>query len=112
MADFTSYFLKEWRYHDGVWSHWSRWQLFQTPAGVATTNNCLESFNKQIKQVYTQYKVGSVYIFLLIVLQKLINQQSYQPKEFCMYRSPEFEVIKKANEIVDSGIHFLAKDDK
>jgi len=70
--------------------------IVQTPAGVATTNNCLESFNKQIKQVYTQYKVGSVYSFLLIVLQKLINQQSYQPKEFCMYRSPEFEVIKKA----------------
>ena len=76
LNEFTTYFLKEWCYHNNQWSRWSRWQLFQTTAGVTITNNCLESFNKQIKSVYTSYQVVSVYQFLLIVIQKIINQHS------------------------------------
>ena len=66
--------MKEWCYHNGEWSRWVRWQLFQTPAGIATTNCCIESFNKQIKLVYTQYSSLAVYQFLLIIMQKLIER--------------------------------------
>ena len=81
--------------------------MFQTSAGIATTNNCIESFNKQVKNVYTGYEIVTVYHFLLIVMQKIINQHSYQPKQFCLYRSTDFDMITKANEIVDTGIPFL-----
>ena len=81
-------------------------KFFQTPAGVAKTNNPIESFNKQIKIVYTNYELYSIHQFLLIVLQKVINQYSYQPKDFCYYRSPCYDTIKKANEICDDDLSF------
>ncbi len=76
---FRDYFFKEWCYHNNEWSRLSCCQLFQTPAGVATTNNPIESFNKTIKSVYTIYEIATVYSFLLTIMQKLINQYSYQP---------------------------------
>ncbi len=107
LTEFEKYFIKEWCYHDGQWSRFWRWQLFQTPAGVASTNNCLESFNKQIKNVYTNYQTVSLYQFLLIVIEKLINLHSYRPKPYCFYREPDYDMILKANEIVDLNIQFV-----
>ena len=48
LNELTIYFFKEWVCHNETWSSWSLWQIFQTPAGVAKTNNPIESFNKQI----------------------------------------------------------------
>ena len=107
LNEFSLYFFKEWCYHNNEWSRWWRWQIFQTPAGVAKTNNPMESFNKQIKSVYTNYELYTVHQFLLIVMQKLINQFSYQPKEFCFFRAPHFDVIKKANEICNDDSCFI-----
>ena len=100
---FSSYFIKEWCFHNNEWSRFFRWQFFHTPCGVATTNNCLESFNKQIKNVYTQNEIHTVYHFILIIMQKIINQYSYAPKEFLLYRAPDFDIIKEANKICDNN---------
>ena len=90
-----------------TWSRFSLWQIFQTPAGVAKTNNPIESFYKQIKSVYTNYELHSIHQFMLIVLQKLINQYSYKPKDFCFFRSPCQETIKKANEICNEELSLI-----
>ena len=103
---FKDYFFKEWCYHNNEWSRFSCWQLFQTPAGIATTNNPIESFNKTIKSVYTMYEITTVYSFLLTIMQKLINQYSYQSKEFKFYREPTFDQIKLANEIADDEFSY------
>ena len=81
--------------------------MFHTSAGVATTNCCIESFNKIVKDVYTKGQVKIVLNFLLVVMQKIINQYSYQPKDFCLYREPDYDTIKEANLICDGPIPFL-----
>ena len=75
-------------------------------AVISTTNNPIESFNKTIKSVYTMYEIATVYSFLLTIMQKLINQYSYQPKEFKFYREPTFDQIKLANEIADDEFSY------
>jgi Tfp pilus assembly protein PilX len=60
-----------------------------------------KSFNKQIKFVYTGYELYTVCKFLDICFDKLINQFSCQPKEFCFYRPPTFDMIVKANRILE-----------
>ena len=32
------------------------WQIFNNPAGYATTQNPEESFNKQVKEIYTEFE--------------------------------------------------------
>ena len=44
---------------------------------------------------------------MTIILEKIINQFSYQSKEFKYYREPDFSVIKSANKIVDEKTHFV-----
>ena len=39
-------------------------------------------------------------------MQKLINQFSYQPQEFCFNRSSTFDMIKKTNETRDDYSDF------
>jgi hypothetical protein len=107
LSSFHQYFIKQWCYHDGQWSRVHRWQIFQTPHGAAATNNPVESFNKEIKSVYTKGSILNVYSFLLIVLQRIINQYSFQPKPFKWYREPDFDVIDKANQLVREQFHFV-----
>ena len=107
LNEFSLYFFKEWLYHNNEWSRWSRWQLFQRPVGVACTNNPIESYNKQIKSVYTNYEVYSVYQFLLIIMHRLINQSFYQPKQLKFYREPSRDMINEANIIANDESSFL-----
>ena len=72
---------------------------FSYTGGVENTNNPIELFNKLINKVYTNFKLYSVYQFILILLQKLINQYSYQSKEFSYYHSLCYETIQKAIKI-------------
>ena len=51
--------------------------------------------NSSIKSVYTNYELYTVHQLLLIVMQKLIDQFSYQSKEFCFLRTTNFDVIKR-----------------
>ncbi len=51
LENFKQYFIKQWLQGD-----FCNWQLFITPPGYATTNNCEESFNFQIKETYTEFE--------------------------------------------------------
>jgi hypothetical protein len=51
LSSFYSYFHEQW-----VNSIFCNWQLYSRAPGFATTNNTIESFNKQIKQSFTKYE--------------------------------------------------------
>ena len=61
---------------------------------------------------FTNYELYSIHQFLLIVLQKVINQYSYQPNDFCYFRSPCYKTIKKANEICNDEFSFVKTNEK
>jgi hypothetical protein len=99
LKEFQDYFWKEW-----VTGRFNKWQIWNTPCpGVATTNSCIESFNKQVKFVYTGYELYSIVQFGDICFDKIVNHYSVQPKEFKFYREPTYDMIVKANEILTNG---------
>jgi hypothetical protein len=99
LKEFQDYFWKEW-----VTGRFNKWQIWNTPSpGVATTNSCIESLNKQVKFVYTGYELYSIVQFGDICFDKLVNHYSVQPKEFKYYREPTYDMIVKANEILTNG---------
>ena len=36
-----------------------------------------------------------------------VNLHSYRPKQYCFYREPDYDMIVKANEIVDLNMQFI-----
>ncbi len=48
LKSFHSYFEKQW-----IKSKFNKWSVFHSPPGFTTTNNPIESFNKTIKQFFT-----------------------------------------------------------
>ena len=99
VIEFKDYFWSEW-----VDGRFKNWQIWNTPCpGVATTNSCIESFNKQLKFVYTGYELYTLSKFLDICFDKLINQYSCQPKDFCYYRPPTFDMIVQANNMLTTN---------
>ena len=48
---FKEYFIKQW-----LEPPLNNWQLFNTPPGFATTQNPEESFNKQVKLIFTEFE--------------------------------------------------------
>ncbi|RNA18351.1 hypothetical protein BpHYR1_018328, partial [Brachionus plicatilis] len=71
LHDFRAYFEKEW-FSVRFW----RWQLFHVPQGYAITNSCLESYNKLIKLLYTNYISYTIHEMLKIVMTKVVNYHS------------------------------------
>lgn len=102
LITWRDYFYGQW-----IYSNFNAWQFFHSPAGIATTNSCIESFNRIIKYVYTDYELYSVAMFLKIVIEKMINTYTVAPKEFKYYREPSIDMIEMANKIIDSNINFI-----
>ena len=99
LKEFEDYFWNEW-----VVGRFNKWQIWNTPCpGIATTNSCIESFNKQVKFVYTGYELYSMLQFADICMDKIINHYSVQPKEFCFYRQPTYDMIVRANDILSTN---------
>ena len=61
-------------------------QIFHTPPDLAATNNPIESFNKQIKSVFSNYTCTSLFEFLKCLLEELIPYYSISQYEFSLER--------------------------
>lgn len=83
LADFVAYVIPQW--FEGPFSNW---QIFKSPPGFAATNNPLESFNKIIKDQFTNYDEQPLLAFIGIVITHLIPFYSRSEKEFLFYRIP------------------------
>ena len=51
LQKFKQYFIDQW-----LNGSFNNWQIFNTPAGYSTTQNPEESFNGQIKEVFTEFE--------------------------------------------------------
>ncbi len=54
-TEFALYFHKQW-----VEGRFNKWKVFNSPAGCATTNNSLESFNTMLKKCFMDHKCCKV----------------------------------------------------
>ena len=64
------------------------WQVWRSPPGFVNTNNPLESFNKIIKEQFTNYNSHPILAFSNIVMVHLITFYSINEKVFLCYRIP------------------------
>ena len=96
----VAYFNKQWLEN----IRFNNWQMFHVPPGYPNTNNPIESFNKLVKLVYTNYYVTTIYELLEGLRDKLIFKLSSFPKEFCYYRAPTSAMLKKAKLINEKAI--------
>ena len=66
MDEFREYFVKIW-----LTGNNTKWQIFHTPPGFASTANPCESFNGKLKELFTGRERLSVQVFIQIALDQL-----------------------------------------
>jgi hypothetical protein len=82
-TEFALYFQKQW-----VEGQFNEWKVFNSPAGCATMNNSLESFNAMLKKCFTdckRYKVGKCIIFISLYSFYLLNNVLNKLKTLLTY---------------------------
>ena len=76
LQKFKRYFIEQW-----LEGSFSNWQIFNTPPGYATTQNPEESFNKQIKDHFTEWQrltmLGAVECIFKIVVDYSTNHGDF-----------------------------------
>ena len=84
-------------------ARFNNWKIFHVPKGFPNTKNPIESFNKIVKLIYTNYTVVSINELLKILTKKLVNFLSVQLKEFKYYREFTKTMIKKAKNLSENS---------
>jgi len=91
LEDFVKYVIPQW--FEGTFSNW---QIWKSPPGFANTNNPMESFNKIIKALFTNYEEQPLIAFIKIIIEHLIPFYSIHTREFLFYRVPNKKTIALA----------------
>ena len=99
LVEFSNYFKKQWL--DGEFSNWS---IYHTPAGFASTNNPVESFNNIIKTFITlRFKAN-----MLETLENFkYNLIDYDHREFRYFPNIKKICIERGRTLAKTGIDFL-----
>ena len=84
LTDFVNYFNDNW-----LVGKFSKWQIFQTPPGFASTDNPCESFNARLKQEFTCRDQLTIPLFVQILVDQIIPYYSLNHREFLFYRRPD-----------------------
>ena len=79
--------------------------MYHVPSGYPNTNNPIESFDKLIKLVYTNYKKTKIFELLEGLRDRLVFKRSNFPKEFRYYRTPKTEMQKETKLISENAIY-------
>jgi hypothetical protein len=99
---FAEYFLNQWNTEDSF----NCWKIFCSAAGVAATNNALESFNKTIKKNFTLGTRHSLPALFDIIMERLLLNLSLdietERKIFEERHNPCLTVRKNSNAIDDA----------
>ena len=67
LIEFVNYFEHQW-----LAPPFKKWQIFHSSPGFASTNNPIESFNKQIKKHFTGYLNFPIYKFISILVENVV----------------------------------------
>ena len=90
MQKFKNYFIEQW-----LQGSFTNWQIFNTPAGFATTQNPEESFNKQIKDHYTEWERLTI-LGAVDCMFKIVTDYSANQGEFATVKARCNQTIRKA----------------
>ena len=77
MPEFIDYFTKQW-----LEGRFCKWQIYHTPAGFASTDNPVESFNARLKGSFTDRSQMTIFGFIQVVLDKVVPFYSMNHREF------------------------------
>ena len=91
LDDFVKYVIPQW--FEGSFTNWHIWK---SPPGFANTNNPMESFNKLIKALFTNYEEQPLIAFIRIIIDHIIPFYSINTREFLFYRVPLKKTITLA----------------
>ena len=91
IKEFKEYFNSQW-----VYSSFNLWQLYTTPPGYATGNGPIESFNNQIKSIFTLYVKLSMHDCLTSFMVAIIQYYSVHTREFEMQPITDVPLRQKA----------------
>ncbi|KAK1940906.1 hypothetical protein P3T76_007612 [Phytophthora citrophthora] len=95
--NFTQYMCGQW-----LFGRFSKWQLYDTPTGFASTNNPVETFNALLKRDYTlrrRLKMGA----LLMELKNCCEDQSSSGRPFRFDVVPPPTLTRRALEMERKG---------
>jgi len=90
LQKFKRYFIDQW-----LEGSFTNWQIFNTPPGYATTQNPEESFNKQIKDHYTEWECLTMLGAVECVF-KIVTDYSTNQGDFALAKDKCNEAIRKA----------------
>lgn len=96
LTKFIKYFYNQW-----LIPPFDTWQIFRTSPGFATIA-INESFNKQLKETFTKYKLRSLVHIMKVTLPSVCKYYSEHAKPFAIFPSQishRKEVVTKANEL-------------
>ena len=94
VQEFSVYFLSEW-----CGERWNTWKIFDTPMGFASTNNPVESQNKQFKQFFTCWVIKTLHRAILMICKKYLVATSKCVKKFSFIRHSNAIVKLKAKDL-------------
>ena len=92
LSNFSKYFTEQWL--DSVFS---KWQIYHSPAGFATTNSGIEGFNGVLKSVFTEREVLPIYDVVELLRDKLFPTLITSPNEFKLQRLANKEMNEAAS---------------
>jgi len=90
LQKFKKYFIEQW-----LQGSFTNWQIFNTPPGYATTQNPDESFNKQIKDIYTEW-LRLTMLGAVDCMFKIVTDYSTNQGDFATVKDKCNQTIKKA----------------
>jgi hypothetical protein len=104
LKEFVTYFNKQWLSGDFV-----NWQLFNRPAGLATTNGPIESYNNTIKEFFTNRKKYNL-LPSLEILSRQIKFESNRQIDFFEFVRPPSKMISDCKNLLNETKNNLIKE--
>ena len=94
LVSFQEYFNDQWckKFHN--------WKIYNSPHGLASTNNPVESINKLIKQYFTNYISKPLLEIVRIIVEQFIPFWCNSEKEWKNIRPFSPELKKNSNLLI------------
>lgn len=86
-------------YYHYLLGKFTKWQVYHTPPGFASTANPCESFNGKLKEIFTSRELLNMETFLTIALDELCPFYSLNHRDFLFYRLPDKKCREASNSL-------------
>ncbi|KAF0702377.1 hypothetical protein AaE_015974 [Aphanomyces astaci] len=97
--DFTWYFDAQW-----MQGTFTKWQVFHTPSGFASTNNPSESFNKHFKGIYTEHNTHGMCATFTLLGSVAEQFSTFQMKPWSLLPVPSAKLVTRTQQLKTMGL--------